>query len=67
MLRTTVIPSVEGVAKSLKALNHKEHNEDLFFSFVVFVPLWFKAFMLFVTLQERRYGETGNHRPVATL
>ena len=24
-------------------------KEELFFSFVVFVPLWFKAFLLFAT------------------
>ena len=39
-----VILAKEGVAKSIKALHYKEHQEELFFSFVYFVPLWFPSF-----------------------
>ena len=36
-----------GGCQALKDANHKEHKEEPFFTFVVFVPLWCKAFMLF--------------------
>ena len=48
----------KGVVKALKRREPQKHKEELFSSFVLFVPLWFKAFMLL--RQPRRWESSAS-------